>query len=362
MTFEVLLADPLLYLPITQEYESFKKSISDVLSKFLAKVELLDDHPLDIPDVYIDTTFIKSVQNKFIKGLLKTIDLYYDGQPAKAYQNLNETLNSELKNFKEVLKIREYSLGESFYRMRLKKENFPLSRVEMFHIPFQFRSRVDSQRYSIPGYPCLYLGRTLYGCWEELKRPDINSFQAVRLVNTKTIKYLDLTRPIYTDNLRTRDIYHYFMTWPLIACCSIKVSDYNSPFKSEYIIPQLLLQWIRENEELDGIKFNSTHIDFHNSNSQGDFSNLVLPVKESNELGLCNKLKSKFKISDSISWQMKEHAIGGQTFIYSSSDTSGVDKRIPKLELIRGRVYPYSYSALGMLESYLDGMDIFPIE
>ena len=34
----------------------------------------------------------------------------------------------------------------------------------------------------------------------------------------------------------------------------------------------------------------------------------------------------------------------------------GVDSKIPKLEIIKGRKYPYSYSALGDLERYLDGM------
>jgi len=193
-----------------------------------------------------------------------------------------------------------------------------------------------------------------------MKRPSINEFQAVKLVNVSPIRYLDLTRPTFQENILQKDLYHYFMTWPLIACCSVIVKDYSQSFKPEYIIPQLLLQWIREIEYIDGIQFNSTHINFHASKSKGDFSNLVLPVKENRETGFCSKLLDMFHMTESISWQLKEAAIGGQTFW--NGENLEVDKRIPKLELIKGRTYPYSYSNIGMLENFLDGMNLQPID
>ena len=324
------------------------------MNRFLEMVEQLDY--VSIPHVNTDALFVKDVQRKFIKGLLTTIDTYLDGKPAKAYNCLNNTLRSDLKDFRDILKIDIFNRGESFYRIRRKKGNFPLEAKEMFHIPFEIREIVATQRYSIPGFPCLYLGRTLYGCWEEMSRPDISKFQACRFESQDAINYLDLTRPIFPEELNTRELYSYFMTWPLIACCSIKVKNYEAPFKVEYIIPQLLLQWIRDEGSIEAIRFTSTHIDLHNTLSEGDFSNVVLPVKQSRTKGYCPALKRTFKITEPLSWQLKQFAIGGQIFVYGSGGDKDVDCKIPKLELIKGRTFPYSYSVLGDLERYLNSM------
>jgi hypothetical protein len=67
-----------------------------------------------------------------------------------------------------------------------------------------------------------------------------------------------------------------------------------------------------------------------------------------------------FEMSDPISWQLHENSLGGQTFIMGSS-AQGANARIQKLELIKGRTFPYSYSVFGKLESYLDGMPTIAI-
>ena len=43
--------------------------------------------------------------------------------------------------------------------------------VEMFHIKYELRGKVQTQRCSFPGLPCLYLGCSSYVCWLELNRP-----------------------------------------------------------------------------------------------------------------------------------------------------------------------------------------------
>ncbi len=358
MIYEDILNSSFLHLPITPA-GSYKDTVSKKLTEFLDMVNSLEDGQMNIVGLNIHTTYVKNALNPFVTGLLQTLDLYFNGRPAAAYERLKRTMISDLKNFSEILKLRKYTENEACFRLRVSKENFPLTTKEMFHIPFELRGRVSTQRYSIPGFPCLYLGRTIYGCWEEMKRPNIDEFQAVKLVNVKPIRYLDLTRPVYSADLREQELYHYFMTWPLIASCSVKVSDYSHTFKPEYIIPQLLLQLIRDTENIDGIKYNSTHIDFHSSKSEGDFSNLVLPVKENRSSGFCSKLLSMFNTTESLSWQLKEGAIGGQVFI-GGNDTL-VNKRISQLELIKGMAYPYNYSSIGMLENFLDGMKVHPI-
>ena len=56
----------------------------------------------------------------------------------------------------------------NLYRMRISKET--LSKEKMFHVPFNMREKVSSARFSIPGFPCLYLGTSLEVCWNEIKR------------------------------------------------------------------------------------------------------------------------------------------------------------------------------------------------
>ena len=94
--------------------------------------------------------------------------------------------------------------------------------------------------------------------------------------------------------------------------------------------------------------------------SKGQFYNLVLPVKEVKDEGYCNQLASTFEMTETISWQLMEYAIGGQSFIGDDSDP--INEKIPTIEIIKGRKYPYSFSALGNMESYLDGMSTKKIE
>lgn len=362
MKFEELIKDPFFDFPLEQpKDENFDRFIEVKLETFLEKIKQLDDGPLNIPSVNIDGDFVKSTQEIIVRGLLKTLEEYLNGFPDRAYRKLDTVLNNDVKDLYAIIKQKKYDPNENFYRIRVKndKENFAFSPIDLFHIPFTMRGKVSTQRYSIPGFPSLYLGRTMYVCWEELNRPEINKFQAVRFKNIKTISLLDLSPPSVTGGL-TQELYRYFMTWPLIACCSVKVKDYSDIFKPEYIIPQLLLQWVRSNDRIDGICYKSNHLEPYLFKQDGELYNIVLPVKGQYYFGHCEELKKIFEITDVVSWQLYQYALGGQTFIFDSD--SPQNKKLPLLELIKGRKYPYSYSILGTMEGYLDGMTSKPIE
>lgn len=49
----------------------------------------------------------------------------------------------------------------------------------------------------------------------------------------------------------------YICTYPLRAACSIVVEHPGSRFIEEYIMPQLLLQWVLNDEDFDGIRYES---------------------------------------------------------------------------------------------------------
>ena len=54
------------------------------------------------------------------------------------------------------------------YRMRdnQKEEKWPPN--ELFHMSFEGREKIGSNRYSIPGYPCLYIGASIACCVAEI--------------------------------------------------------------------------------------------------------------------------------------------------------------------------------------------------
>src|SRR5690606_36080601 len=108
----------------------------------------------------------------------------------------------------------------------------------------------------------------------------------------------------------------FFMLFPLIACCSVKVKNPEDTFKPEYIIPQLLLQWVRNNDRIDGIKYKSTHLTPELYKQEGELSNLVIPVKSNQAKGYCKHSKSLFEMTEVVSWQLHEYALGGQFFSF----------------------------------------------
>jgi hypothetical protein len=146
-------------------------------------------------------------------------------------------------------------------------------------------------------------------------------------------------------------------TWPIIAACSIKVSNDEDTFKPEYIIPQLLLQWVNNNQEtVDGLIYNSTHIENKKLTTEGEVFNVVVPVRENKDKGHCKYLMERFESTETISKQLMDYSTGGQNFTYSSEELKEVDSKIPGLEIIPGQKFPYSYSILGMMELKLDKM------
>ncbi|PWS26195.1 hypothetical protein DHW03_15485 [Pedobacter yonginense] len=282
MTFEELFNDPLFVLPKEipkiSNYAKYIKKIFEQYLNLLSEVTDLKNVKGLLSSVTISRTMER--QEEFLNGITDAIDLYYAGKPSEAYLALADTISNRVAKNKSMIRIGEYEIGESFYRSRIGTDNFLYKKNQMFHIPFELRGNVATQRYSIPGFPSLYLGKTIYVCWEELKRPDLNIFQVSKLENTDVVTYIDLTPPDFTSGLYNTKVFGYLMAWPLIAACSLKVSNPNSHFKPEYIIPQLLLQWVRNENEVDGIKYNSTNIPAKTIRSDGEFHNLVFLLKK----------------------------------------------------------------------------------
>lgn len=95
----------------------------------------------------------------------------------RAFTQLSNLLNGNIKKpslnssiLIDILKAKEKPL----YRMRRMENRRDVSNKDLFHIPLNKRGIVNTNRYSAPGYPCLYLGTSIYACWEELGRPPMS--------------------------------------------------------------------------------------------------------------------------------------------------------------------------------------------
>lgn len=251
------------------------------------------------------------------RGVCASVDAYLDGFPSQAYEQLRKALDS-LRPFLATLRADRNQL-ENLYRIRDVGTLAQQRREDLFHVPFQLRHLVRSQRYSISGWPCLYLGGSLLVCWEELRRPSFHTLSVAAFSATKNLSVLDLgCRPSVMFELHrprsgctlsffgTEQMVSYLVCWPLVAACSIRVHRHEQSFVEEYIIPQLLLQWLRnEANDIDGLRYFSTRVE------QADTAprlamDYVFPVKINSQRGFCPNLGKSFALTLPVPWRLLE--------------------------------------------------------
>ena len=278
-------------------------------------------------------------------------------------------------------------IHEPYYRARKGDGSKSLERKDMFHIPFEKKEYVTTQRFSVPGLPCLYLSNSVYVCWEELGRPDINKMQVSRLkLENYRLKYLDLSlSPSYLKRMLTISTSEhclegkktseqalnekdyltliYIMRWPLIAACSIKVKKPDGAFKPEYIFPQFLLQWVRQNKNIDGIKYFSVRTNINSEHDLSKFANYAFPVKETKPSGLCENLTKSFSITEAVSWEMLTLAnpdivLHDKEKFAKASLKLGFDNMGAYLELIKGKETIYWRTIFGKIEIEMADMTL----
>jgi len=251
------------------------------------------------------------------KKLEKATEEYLRGFPHAAYKHVKSGIKKLGTAFNQLQLGSGYSGSmrefERLYRMRIGKLD-RFSRADLFHVPFESRHKVTTKRYSISGLPSLYLGGSLWVCWEEMQRPDFHTIQLARFRYSQPVTLLDFGfRPRVIALLRKTGsnlfddawISGYLTCWPLLAACSVRVLHPGMPFVPEYIVPQLLLQYLRNETELDGLRYFSTHVDQYEA-SPWAAMNYVFPVQEQAASGYCPKLRDKLVLSTPAAWSILE--------------------------------------------------------
>lgn len=289
------------------------------------------------------------------KQLLKTFDDYSKGKTFLANKVFNETLD-EIKYNK--LQYERTSTEKIFYRARPKSDK-QYTKSELFHIPFNKRYLVSTNRYSISGTPALYLGENSYTCWEEFDRTEIDEmffsvFENIGNLNIiEILRIEDLLIDIENGDIKDSFIHYfilpYFMCFPVSIACCIKVHNKKGNFKPEYIIPQMLLEYTTQDDEIDGIKYPSSKVNYSKLKFIQAY-NYVFPIRESKESGFCPILKSKFKLSHPTSLELEN--LLDNPYISKTQMSSGteIDENSAKISIIENDERYYYNTSFGKID------------
>lgn len=171
--------------------------------------------------------------------------------------------------------------GYRYFRVRpseYESNTISQNADELFHIPLSKRAYSNNERFSLAGFPSLYLSTMLPLAWQECGYPQkyyyseyqfeksYDSTFENRLVD-KELRFLSLYSPDEICNWGTSVKYNHFDLWlevvtkylksyPLILACSFVNQSGKVPYKQEYIIPQILMQWVqRNNSTVQGISY-----------------------------------------------------------------------------------------------------------
>lgn len=235
------------------------------------------------------------------KELTSIVYSFQSGQLANAYSSFYALFCSHIKEMRTYEIVKDSCL----YRMRKGTNNLEeyTAEDEMSHIPFELNHLVSNERFSISGFPSLYLGNSVYVCWEELHRPSFDFASTALFKSRQDIRVIDLSEQEHY--CFTSEVFSDCLT----LACSFSVNYPEAPFKPEYIIPQLLMQsfvqYMHDNEENDcwGIRYTSSHVKDSNlwvhfpqdKRKRKQFYNFVFPAFDRKPYGLSDSIKKLFQ-------------------------------------------------------------------
>lgn len=283
--------------------QSYQELINEKLDIFLDGVKNIDIEKDDIRWIEQISLDVK-----------KIIELLCIGRNAIAFQALYKMLDESGERLIHLMSMRiTNTTGDKtrYFKIRKFDNRRNVKFTEMFHIPFDKRGIVATQRYSIPGYPCLYLGESIYGCWEELGRLNFDSFMISRFEMTTHLLFIDLTIPkrkcIESDSINP--FLSMLIRFPFILACMVQVKDERDEFKPEYLFPQLLMQYIIEKyhcskdktslSNIKGIYYTSVYKNNEFDYPDYVFNNYAIPTFETTKgTNYCPILCNFFKLTD----------------------------------------------------------------
>jgi hypothetical protein len=316
--FSIIVREKKLKLPSTIETDI----ISDFKEKCQIYFNILNDY-VEENDNELSRRLKRRLERitKIYFGIVNALSDFLSGDIKSAYDNFDSIFSERVTaRYIQSISIPLKNICNTTRPLfRVRKSNTAIKdRKEIFHIPFSMRHLVDAQRYSVAGLPCLYLGSSLYVCWLEMGKPDFDKLYISSFIsNEENSKILDFTADILyshfygisvNDRMTSTTKLAYLSLMPLIYACSFAKKTNSTSFTQEYIIPNLLMQWIsrRSKSNIVGIAYRSTRMVKTNHGEKS--INVVLPPKVNYQQTItndfCPKLIKMFELTPPVSWQV----------------------------------------------------------
>ena len=249
-------------LPICIEYDNmYYKVLNDTFIKYINHIDNVQE---------LDSE-CKNKTKYNCKKILECVADYYNANIIKAQKKIEQIIKQYIKSDFIVSQIDEnyafrgiapqklrpniYSdynekiynsmMKSDFYFFRARIGSGKFNRNDMLHIPFNKRSKTSTERYSIPGVPCLYLSSTSYGTWREMNQPSPTDFNVSAYLMPPNLKILNLCLSQHLINgaatmieseQEQRNLEEFIQIFPLVISTSFSVSEDKRKFKSEHIV------------------------------------------------------------------------------------------------------------------------------
>lgn len=276
-------SDKDVYLQMCIELDNYCKELKSIDSNLAATAILLKD------------------------GIIKCFEKYYQGNLIEACKTMHDLITT----YKDDLYIHTLTPSEDninmysdihkdLYKGIIGDYTQQIDREYILHIPFDKRHLITTQRFSIPGVPCLYLGQSLIAVWEELNRPTLDNLYVSRFELDENIRIFDLslnwfdlksTEELAPNTLTPSLLRKFLLNNIFKIACLIRVTQNNRHFKSEYIIPQLLFIAISNTDLAEGIRYSSAKA----PNDSYIFANYALVAIQKNFSPHTEKLSAELK-------------------------------------------------------------------
>ena len=256
---------PFIYSDTDGDYLAY---ISRLIEDYIQRVSQIDYHSVELLNHSFDTLpseckppkdfdFVRDVK-ALSKLVIDVLNDCYRCYPDDAFQKLKlffEADNLYYLNMLPQLEVKKWSL------FRIRTGVFDKTQDgEVFHIPFEKRHLVATQRFSIPGYPILYLAGSLFTAWCEMDKPELEGMTFAEFKFKEKEVFVDLSYP-YSKDINLWEYYSLFVMYPLLMACMVRVKCPNAPFKPEYIMPQLMTKLVREHgSQFRGIAYMSNKL------------------------------------------------------------------------------------------------------
>ena len=259
--------------------------------------------------------------------------------------------------------------GTKFYRVRGVEEKSNVienNPDELFHIPLSKKPLTNNERFSLAGFPSLYLSSMLPLAWQESGYPQkyyYSEYQCLGHVTAERkmedeLHFLALYSPweifCWGISIKCSDfqlwldtVYRCMMMYPLVMACSFVNHSGKGTYKQEYVIPQMLMQWVqRNNEKVQGISY-FTCVDISMMPSGYCAYNVAIPA-----LKPYDAKKYSQRLRDEFIWTVPQYF---EIPLFNTEDNKD-DRKLP-YEFINTIRNLYKMGLPDSFRSYLDDIE-----